>query len=76
MRGNNALSNKLLDNEDDKLLEKAYDQIVLFFSYGVLRKLDKEKIATATWQKLENLYITESLMIRLYLKKRLFTLQM
>ena len=76
LRGKNALSEKLSDEEKDKLLEKAYGQIVLFFSDGVLRKVVQEKTVAGIWQKLENLYITKSLTNRLYLKKRLFTLQM
>ncbi|XXG39781.1 hypothetical protein AAC387_Pa01g0653 [Persea americana] len=76
LRGKNALSEKLSDEEKDELLEKAYGQILLFFSDGVLRKVVQEKTAAGIWQKLENLYITKSLMNCLYLKKRLFTLQM
>ena len=76
LRGKNALSEKLSDEEKDELLEKAYGQILLFLSDGVLRKVVQEKTAAGIWQKLENLYITKSLTNRLYLKKRLFTLQM
>ena len=76
LRGKNALSEKLSDEEKDELLEKAYGQILLFLSDGVLRKVVQEKTAAGIWQKLENLYITKSLTNCLYLKKRLFTLQM
>ena len=76
LRGKNALSEKLSDEEKDELLEKAYGQILLFLSDGALWKVVQEKTAAGIWQKLENLYITKSLTNRLYLKKRLFTLQM
>ncbi|XXG89857.1 hypothetical protein AAC387_Pa12g1759 [Persea americana] len=76
LRGKNALSEKLSDEEKDGLLEKAYGQILLFLSDGVLRKVVQEETVAGIWQKLENLYITKSLTNRLYLKKRLFTLQM
>ena len=65
LRGKNALSDKLSDEEKDELLEKAYGQIVLFFSDGVLRKVVQEKTAAGMWQKLKNLYITKSLTNRL-----------
>ena len=52
LKGNNALSDKLLDNEKDELLEKAYTHILLFLSDGVLRKVAQEKTASGIWQKL------------------------
>ena len=76
LMGKNTLSEKLSNEEKDELLEKAYGRIVLFLSDGVLRKVVQKKTAAGMWQKLENLYIMKSLTNCLYLKKRLFTLQM
>lgn len=39
LKGKNNLPEKLSEEENDELLEKAYGQILLFFSDGVLRKV-------------------------------------
>ena len=36
LKGKNTLPEKLSDEENDELLEKAYGQIMIFFSNGVL----------------------------------------
>ncbi|XXG58977.1 hypothetical protein AAC387_Pa04g1149 [Persea americana] len=54
LKGNNALSDKLLDDENDELLEKVYGQLVLFFSNGELRKVAQEK--NCCWHMAEVVY--------------------
>ena len=45
LKGKNTLPEKLSGEEKDELLEKAYGQILLFLSDGVLRKVVQEKTA-------------------------------
>ncbi|RZC24262.1 putative LRR receptor-like serine/threonine-protein kinase [Glycine soja] len=42
----------------------------------VMREISKEKTAATIWLKLENLYMTKSLVNRLFLKQKLYTLKM
>ena len=76
LKGMKGLSDKLSEDEKDEFLEKAYGQIMLVFSVGVLRKVAQQKTAACIRQKLENSYITMSLTNRLYLKNWFFELQM
>ncbi|GKV16510.1 hypothetical protein SLEP1_g27143 [Rubroshorea leprosula] len=58
------------------LKERALSAIQLSLSDEVLGEVAEENSASALWSKLEALYLTKSVSNRLYLKKRLFTLNM
>ncbi|KAL6321549.1 hypothetical protein AAG906_021744 [Vitis piasezkii] len=64
------------DEEKDELMEKAHSVILLCLGNEVLREVAKKDTTTKLWLRLESLYMTKSLTNRLYLKKRLYTLQM
>ena len=76
LEGKNTLPRTLLDVEKDAIIEKAHNTILLCLGDEVLREVSKEDIAAKLWLKLGSLYIMKSLTDRLYLKKRLYTLQM
>ena len=50
------------------LLEKFHNVIILSLGDKVLRQVSKEKTAARVWEKLKGLYMTKSLVNRLYLK--------
>ena len=58
------------------MIERAYSAILLRLGDRVLRKVADKTTAPGLWSKLESLYMTKSLTNRLYMKKRLYTLQM
>ena len=64
LRGKNALSEKLSDEEKDELLEKAYGQILLFLRDGVLRKVVQEKTVPKGRGKGKKLKIRHLMMIQ------------
>ncbi|RVW75611.1 Retrovirus-related Pol polyprotein from transposon TNT 1-94 [Vitis vinifera] len=64
------------DEETDELMEKAHSVILLCLGNEVLCEVAKKDTTAKLWLKLESLYMTKSLTNRLYLKKRLYTLQM
>lgn len=51
------------------MIEKSHIVIVLILSNKVLRQVLKEKATTDAWGKLEDLYMTKSLVNRLFLKQ-------
>ena len=57
-------------------MEKAHSVIILSLGDKVLRKVSKEKTAAGVWTKLEGLYITKSLVKRLYLKQAIYSFKM
>jgi hypothetical protein len=57
-----------------ELEEKAHSAILLSLSDEVLREVADEETAAGLWKKLKSLYMKKSLMNRLYLKQRLYTL--
>ena len=63
-------------NKAREIDSKAHSAILLSLGDEVLREVSKEKEALAIWEKLEALYMKKSLANRLYLKKKLYTLQM
>nr|KYP63309.1 Retrovirus-related Pol polyprotein from transposon TNT 1-94 [Cajanus cajan] len=67
---------KVEERKRTKVLKKAYSAILLSLGDEVLREVAEEKTAMEIWKKLESLYLKRSLANRLYLKKRLYTLQM
>ena len=62
--------------ENDELMEKAHSVILLCLGNEVFREVAKKDTTAKLWLRLESLYMTKSLTNRLYLKKRLYTLQM
>ncbi|GKV37057.1 hypothetical protein SLEP1_g45126 [Rubroshorea leprosula] len=58
------------------LKERALSAIQLSLSDEVLGEVAEENSTSALWSKLEALYLTKLVINRLYLKKRLFTLNM
>ena len=58
------------------LLDKAHSAIILSLGDKVLRQVSKEKTAVGIWSKLEDLYMTKSLVNRLYLKQALYSFKM
>lgn len=75
-----ALSNEALAKIDEKLqhdlLKRAHGAILLSLGNEVLREVADETIAIEIWVKLEAVFMKKSLTNSLYLKKRLYTLQM
>lgn len=51
------------------ILEKAHSAIILCLGDKALRQVAKEKSAAAIWLKLESLYMTKSLVNRLFMKQ-------
>jgi transposase InsO family protein len=76
LKGKEALSESLKEEEKEEIMEKAHSAIQLCLSNEVLREVVEEDTASKLWLKLESLYMTKSLTNRLYLKKRLATLHM
>ena len=66
----------MFDEKNDEPMEKAHSAILLCLGNKVLREIAEEDITAKLWLKLESLHMTKSLKNRLYLKKRLHTLQM
>jgi hypothetical protein len=85
LRGVNPLTLPTDASEKDKkendvkwkgILDKAHSTIILSLGDRVLREVSKETTVAGIWSKLEGLYMTKSLVNRLYLKKRLYTFHM
>ncbi|KAL5123206.1 Receptor kinase-like protein Xa21 [Glycine soja] len=66
----------LSEKEKKDLLNKAHSALILSMGDKVMREISKEKTAATIWLKLENLYMTKSLVNRLFLKQKLYTLKM
>ena len=64
------------DEENDELMEKTHSVILLCLGNEVLREVAKKDMTAKLWLRLESLYMRKSLTNHLYLKKRLYTLQM
>ena len=63
-----------MSNQDKKaLMEKAHGAVILSLRDKVLRNVSKERTAAGIWAKLEGLYMTKSLVNRLYLKQALYS---
>ncbi|GJR53655.1 retrovirus-related pol polyprotein from transposon TNT 1-94 [Tanacetum coccineum] len=76
LQGRDKLPEKLSDEEEDELMEKAHGAIILNLADSVLREVAGETTPTGLWLQLESLYMTKSLTNRLYMKQRLYTLRM
>lgn len=62
--------------EKTNMIKKAHNAILLSLGDKVLRQVSKETTAAGFWVKLESLYITKSLVNRLYLKQALYSFKM
>src|SRR3954470_6575480 len=66
----------VLEESKVDLQEKSLSAIFMSVTDNVLREITTEKTASDAWKKLEELHSEKSLTNRLYLKKRLYNLQM
>ena len=71
----NPLSS-MQEKEKIELMEKAHGAIILSLGDTVLREVAKAKSVAELWLKLESLYMTKSLAIRLHKKIKLYTFKM
>jgi hypothetical protein len=76
LKGKEALSKLLKEEDKEEIMEKAHSAIQLCLSNEVLHKVVKEDTTSKLWLKLESSYMTKSLTNHLYLKKRFATLHM
>nr|KYP53379.1 Retrovirus-related Pol polyprotein from transposon TNT 1-94 [Cajanus cajan] len=76
LAGEAKAENATVDEERKKMQEKAHSAIILSLGDKVLRQVSKEKTAAGIWSKLESLYMTKSLVNRLYLKQSLYSFNM
>ena len=76
LKGKDALPTTMYDEEKDELKEKTHSAILLCLGNEVFCEVVEKDMAAKLWLRLESLYMTKSLTNRLYLKKRLYTLQM
>jgi hypothetical protein len=58
------------------MIEKAASAIILCPGDKVLREVAKEKTGAEMWLRLEALYMTKSLVRKLFLKKQLYAFRM
>jgi len=76
LQGETALNAKLEERDKKILMDKAHSEIILSLGDKVLRQVSKEKTTTGIWSNLEGLYMTKSLVNRLYLKQALYSFKM
>ena len=66
----------MMAKEKSDIDEKAYHLIILTLRDKALREVSEETIIEGVWNKLEQLYLENSLSNRLYLKERLYGFKM
>ena len=76
LNGETNLDVKVEGKDKKILLDKAHSAIILSLGDKVLRQVSKEKTAVGIWSKLEDLYMTKSLVNHLYLKQALYSFKM
>src|SRR3954464_10360508 len=76
LKGEAAMNAELMAAEKTNMIEKAHIAILLSLSDKVLQQVSKETATSGLWVKLESLYMTKSLVNRLYLKQALYSLKM
>ena len=76
LKGATAMDAALTEREKTAMIEKAHSAILLSLGDKVLRQVSKETTASGLWVKLESLYMTKSLVNRLYLKQALYSFKM
>ena len=70
--GEENMSNTFLNDKKKDLLVKAHSLIILSPGDKVLREVSKEVTTASLWLKIESIYMTKSLVKRLFLKQKLF----
>ena len=68
LKGEEAMNVVLTVAEKTTVIEKAHNTILLSLGDKVLRHVSKEMTTSGLWVKLESLFMTKSLINRLYLK--------
>ena len=76
LKGESAMNEALTAAEKKAMIEKAHSAILLSLGDKVLRQVSKETTTTGLWVKFESLYMTKSLVNRLYLKQALYSFKM
>ena len=76
MKDGKGVSSSKTPEEVAEIHKKARSTIILSLGDSVIREVAKEKTIVGLWSKLESLYMTKSLVNRLYIKKRMFTQKM
>ena len=74
--GKLSMLGAMIDKQWNEFDEKAFSAIQLCLSHDVLRVVIKEKTTIGLWLKLESLYMTKSVVNKLRLRERLYTLKM
>ena len=70
LSGKNKLSESMPEDEKEELEIKAHGVIQLCLANKILREVANEDTTTSLWLKLESLYMTKSLINKLYLNRR------
>ena len=76
LKGEADMNVALTAAEKTNMIEKAHIAILLSLGDKVLRQVSKETTTSGLWLKLESLYMTKSLVNRLYLKQALYSFKM
>ena len=76
LKGATTMDAALTEREKTAMIGKAHSAILLSLGDKVLRQVSKETMASGLWVKLESLYMTKSLVNRLYLKQALYSFKM
>ena len=74
--GEEKMSNTFSNDKKKDILAKAHSLIILSLGDKVLREVSKEVTSASLWIKLESIYMTKSLVKRLFLKQKLFGYKM
>lgn len=76
LKGPKKMDVALKAKDKTTMIDKAHSAIVVNFGGKVLGQVSKEKTAAGVWTKLKGLYMTKSLVNRLYLKQALYAFKM
>ena len=76
LKGISGLPEIMSDQDKKVLMEKARSAIILNLRDKFLRKVSKKKTTVGVWTELESLYMTKSLVNRLYLTQALYSFKM
>src|SRR3954467_13461592 len=76
LKGEAAMNVALTAAEKTTMIEKAHNTILLSLGEKVLRQVSKETTTLGLWTKLVGLYMTKSLVNRLYVKQALYSFKM
>ncbi|KAL5754053.1 hypothetical protein ACOSP7_022273 [Xanthoceras sorbifolium] len=65
LKEKDALSESISDKDKDEILEKAHSAILLNLEHEDLRDVSEEDIAAKLWLKLESLYMTKNIDVKI-----------